>query len=240
MNIKDFENKVICGDCLEVMKGIPDNSVDLIVTDPPYNTGMSQKKTSGSTRLSHFFDDDYIEEDYQKLVDNCCKEFWRLLKDDKRIYIFMNWKEYPRWFYALSYVGFTIKACIVWDKMIHGLGSQYKYTHEFIIFAVKGNPLIKQPGELSGYYKDIWRVQRMNYKNKEHDTQKPIKIMWMPISHGSDVGEIILDPFIGSGTAGVAAYSLGRKYIGIELNPKYVKIAEARIKAVKVENKLPL
>ena len=83
-------NQIIQGDCLELMKNLPDNYIDLVLTDPPYNTGMSQKNSSGSTWLSHFFEDDYTEENYQSLVDNCCKEFWRVLKNNRYIYIYIS------------------------------------------------------------------------------------------------------------------------------------------------------
>jgi site-specific DNA-methyltransferase (adenine-specific) len=232
LDIEKIKNTIICGDCLKVMKDIPDNSIDLVLTDVPYNTGMSQKTSNGSTWLSHFFDDDYTEESYQNLVDSSCKEFWRLLKDDRYIYIYIyiNWKEYPRWFYALKKVGFIIKACIVWDKVIHGLGSQYKYTHEFIIFAEKGNPPIKQPNELGKYYKDIWRIQRINYSDKQHDTQKVIGIVELPILHATKENDIILDPFLGSGTTAVACQNLKRNFIGIEISEKYCEIAKQRLR----------
>ena len=229
MNIEELKNTVIQGDCLEIMKGIENESIDSIITDVPYNTGMSQKSSSGSTRLNHFFDDDYTDEDYQKLVDESCSEYWRLLKNDKYIYIYINWKEYPRWFNSLKNVGFKIKACIVWDKVVHGLGSQYKYRHEFIIFAEKGNPPIKQPKELGEFFTDIWKIQRINPSEKQHDTQKILGVVQVPIMHSTEIGDLILDPFLGSGTTAVAAKQLGRNFIGIEKEEKYCEIARKRL-----------
>lgn len=229
-NLDDMIGNVINCDCLELMKNMPNECLDSIITDVPYNTGMSQKTSSGSTRLSHFFEDNYTEQDYQSLVENCCREFWRLLKNDKYIYIYINWKEYPRWFNELKKVGFEIKACIVWDKLVHGLGSQYKYQHEFIIFAEKGNPPIKQPSELGKYFTDIWRVQRINPLEKEHDTQKVLEIVNLPVLHSTQKGDIVFDPFLGSGTTALACEMLGRRWIGCELEEKYCKIADDRIK----------
>lgn len=217
-------------DCLKVMRQFKNDSFDLIVTDVPYNTGMNQKSSKNSKWLKNFFNDSYTEDGYQKLVDESSKEMFRVLKEDKNLYLFINWKEYPRWFFSLKKVGFNIKACIVWDKVIHGLGSQYKYTHEFIIFASKGKGSIKKPSELSKYYKDIWRIQRMNFKDKKHATQKPLRLIELPVKHSTCENDIVLDPFMGSGTTLVAAKKLGRKVVGIELNKEYCDIAVKRIK----------
>lgn len=232
-NLKDYKdaiNQVCCGDALDLLKLLPDKSVDLVLTDPPYNTGMSQKESSGSTRLSHFFDDAYTDQEYQNLVDICAKEFYRVLKDDRYIYVYINWKEYPRWYNSLKVAGFDVKACIVWDKVVHGLGSQYKYTHEFIIFAEKGNPPIKQPSELNGYYKDIWSIQRINPQEKQHDTQKALGVVELPILHATNESNLILDPFMGSWTTAVACQHLKRNFIGSELSEKYCQIGEQRLR----------
>lgn len=85
---KDGINQVVCGDCLDLMKIMESNYLDGIITDVPYNTGMSQKTSNGSTWLSHFFDDNYTEESYQSLVETCSREFYRLLKNDRYIYIY--------------------------------------------------------------------------------------------------------------------------------------------------------
>ena len=81
-----MESKIIYGDCIEEMKKLPDESIDLVLTDPPYNTGMQSK--NAKARLSHFFDDKYSNEDYEKLVEDSCKEFYRLMKQNKGGYIY--------------------------------------------------------------------------------------------------------------------------------------------------------
>ena len=111
-------DKIYNMDCLEGMKQIEDNSIDLIVTDPPYNTGM--QKNDNAAWLRYFFNDKYTNEEYQKLVDIACKEMYRILKHDKLGYLFTNFKQLGRWMITLQKTGFIVKNVIVWDKQIHG------------------------------------------------------------------------------------------------------------------------
>lgn len=233
-------NKIYCMDCLEGMKQISDETIDLILTDPPYNTGMSISSSTGKTRrfnnkhnnyLGNFFDDDYADEDYLNLIQKVCINLFRVLKNNKAGYIFMNWKKLGLWIDELTNVGFKVKNVIIWDKVVHGLNYQnYAYTHELIIFFVKGNffPNNKQ----EKYYKDVWNIQREinNFNDKEHhETVKNIKVVRLPIIHASNEGDLILDPFIGSGTTAVACKQLGRNFIGFEKEEKYVDIANKRL-----------
>ena len=236
-------NKIYNMDCLEGMKQIDNNSVDLILTDPPYNTGMSPKNTSpinhptvmfkkkSPDRLGNFFDDDLSSEKYQKLVIGSCIEFQRILKKNHAGYIFINWKQLGTWINSLEKVGLKVKNVIVWDKIVHGLNYQnYAYTYELIIFFIKGEFF---PNNKQGkYYKDVWNIQRKidTQNNKEHhETVKNIKIIRLPLIHASKGGDLILDPFIGSGTTAVACKQLNRKFIGFEISPEYCKIANQRL-----------
>lgn len=231
----EYLNKIICGDCLEVMKKLPNKCVDLVLTDPPYNTGMTKNTGSSSTRLNSFFNDKYTDEEYENLVRGGATQLYRILKDNSCAYIFINWKELGRWLNILKDVGFNIKNTIVWDKVIHGLNYQnYAYTHEFIIFAVKGKtrPNNKQQDDrANGYYKDVWHIRRNMGNNSEsdHETIKAKKVIERCMLHGSNEGDTILDPFLGSGTTAIVAQELKRNFIGIEISPEYCKIAQERL-----------
>ncbi len=209
-------NKVYCMDCFEGLKKIPNNSVDLILTDPPYNTGMNSKVTSPKNhptvrfnsnkntkkpRLFGFFNDSYNDESYFNLVNNSCNEFYRVLKDNKAIYIFINWKSLGLWLNCLENAGFKNKNVIVWDKVVHGLNYQnYAYTYELIIFSVKGNFFPKNKDKK--YYKDVWHIKRIvNTSSEEghHETEKRLEVLRVPILHSSKQGEIVLDAFVGGG-----------------------------------------
>lgn len=224
-------NKIYNEDCLEFMKRLPDESIDLILTDPPYNTGMTAK--SSSTRLKNFFDDSYTEEEYLELIRGGVSQMFRILKNNRAIYLFINWKELGTWIKEMKRVGFSVKNCIFWDKVIHGLNyMNYAYTHEFIIFATKGNFLPKHKENNSPYWKDIWSIQRSqdsNQDNTHHETVKNMDVISIPIIHASEKNDLIFDPFLGSGTTAIACKQLKRNFIGCEISKEYCDIAQRRL-----------
>ncbi len=232
--------KVINGDCRNILPKLSDETFDLILTDPPYNTGMNEK--SSSTRLKNFFADKYSKQEYRHLVEFCANEFYRLLKNDKAIYIFINWKSLGVWIEYLEKAGFKVKNCIVWDKVVHGLNYQnYAYTHEFIIFATKGKFFPKNKGSFSDrrnkYFTDIWHFQRNvdNDKNSIHETIKPVELLKIILRHSTDEGDIVLDPFAGTGTTGVACYQSNRKAILIEKEKKYYDFIIKQLQQTKLD-----
>jgi len=220
---EDFINKVICGDCLEVLKDIPDKSIDLVVTDPPYNMNYS-----GRGKVINSFDgfenDNLDEEEHSKWFSNVLYELYRVLKDNTSIYIWIDFRNYAR-IYGLINELFKIKNCIVWNKESFGMGAYYRFQHEFCIFAIKGKPELNIGHNIS----DVWSFKRDVIANYQHPTQKPIDCSFIPISHASKQNDIILDPFLGSGTTAVAAKQLKRNFIGIEISEKYCEIARKRL-----------
>lgn len=219
----DFINKIIQGDCLEVMKQIPDNSIDLIVTDPPYGISFQSAWRIESERFDRLENDDKIDPTF-------LMEAFRVVNEGGAVYIFTRWDVYVKWFEATKTAGFDVTNCIVWDRMMHGMGDlqgAYAYQHDFIIYATKGKHILrgKRP-------KDILRVCRPHPNEIVHPTQKPVELLQKLIEKSSDQDDLVLDPFLGSGTTAVACKQLNRKFIGIELNPDYCKIAEQRVKAI--------
>ena len=233
-------NKIHNINCLEGMKNMESLSVDMILTDPPYNTGMVANNKNGKARLSHFFNDCYSDDKYQNLVVECCKNFQRLLKQDRCGYIFINWKSLGIWINCLEFYNLKVKNVIVWDKIVHGLNYQnYAHTYELIIFFVKGDffPINK----FNGMYKDVWHIQRKvetNNLEPHHETEKSMSIITPPLMHSSKESWIILDPFVGVGNIPLTCYKLNRNFIGFELNPEYHKIAEARLQNAMNQKKI--
>src|SRR5687767_5843567 len=129
-----MESGMLFGDCRRHLAELEAESIDLVVTDPPYNTGLK----AGSSCLHHFFDDAMVAGEYREFA-RVSAQLFRVLKNNRAAYLFMNWKSLGVWLDSLAAAGFRLKNCVVWDKVLHGLNYQnYAYTHEFLIFAVKG------------------------------------------------------------------------------------------------------
>lgn len=209
--------KLIQGDCLEKMKDIPDGSVDLVLTDPPYGIDASTR-----TRSKSFGGDDGFSVMF--FLDDYLKEFSRVLKDDGAVYIFTRYDVMSYWWMRIK-LYFQMKNCLIWSKGGGGLGDlhgSYLPDYEMIIFATKGGHKLRGKRETS-----VWNISKE--KAEHHIAQKPIAILEKIIKKSTDENDTILDPFMGSGTTLVAAKNLGRNAIGIELDPEYFNIAKERI-----------
>ena len=209
--------KLLHGDCLELLPEIPDKSVDLIATDPPYFLGMThngQKGAFGDLAICRPF--------YEQLA----QEYSRVLKDTGEFYIFTDWRGYA-FYYPIFSRTLPVKNMIVWDK-ISGAGNFYAYTHELMIFGTmcnknkKGTNVWREKGFSSG-------AKKTNGE-KLHPTQKPVELIERIINNSSQPGDTVLDTFMGSGTTGVACLRTGRHFIGCEIDDKYFNIAQERIR----------
>ena len=155
-------------------------------------------------------------------------EAYRVLADGGATYVFVCWDVMHKWRRALRAVGFKVRSCIVWDKVMHGSGALelcWAPQHEMILFAAKGRHELrgKRP-------KDVVRVQRVDPLKLVHPYEKPLPLLRKLIEASTDEGQTVLDPFMGSGTTGLAAMQCGRGFTGIEIDRKYFELAERRIK----------
>lgn len=237
------EHRLLCGDATSIddAKKLMDGALaDMVFTDPPYNTGMTGKsqgantlwrgdgKKSGTARLSHMFDDKYTDEDWQTLMQGFIATYYAVMRDDSVAYIALDWRRS----YELVPViksAFHLSNVIVWDKVVHGLGSDYKYTYELIHVCKKGKPKMEtHQGDKE--YSDVWHIQRKVGRDEEHATKKPIELCARAIRHASKQGGLVADFFLGSGSTMVAAHQLKRKCYGMELDPKYCQVIIDRIR----------
>lgn len=218
-------NEIYQGDCLELMRQLPDGFVDLIVTDPPYN--MDYHGRGERNQFDPLANDQLTSDEHSAWFTACLDQMHRVLADNSHIYIWIDWRNYGR-VYELVARRFTIKNCIVWDKSSIGMGQRYRFQHEFCIFAEKGDG--KELKLEKRNVSDIWRCKRDATSDYQHPTQKPVDLIYPAITNSSEPDGLVLDPFSGSGTTCVAAKQAGRRYLGFELDPKYVDVARGRLR----------
>ena len=216
------EHRLMCGDSTkieDVEKLMDGKKADLVVTDPPYNTGMESKPNNEKARLSHMFNDNI--EDWPQFIKDFLSNYLVVTKGQCAFYVFIDWRRINDIRSEMEKV-MDVKNVIVWDKKVHGLGSDYKSTYELCIVGKKGKPEIKNRFGLD--YQDIWRLQREIGRNKMHATVKPVELLEKPIKHASKEDDLVMDLFGGSGSTLIACEKLKRKCNMMELDPKYIDV----------------
>jgi modification methylase len=238
MNFPDgFLNKIINGDCLRLLRELPDGAVDLVVTSPPYNlknsTGNGMKDPRGGkwqgAALVHGYshhDDNMPHDEYVAWQRECMTEMMRVLKDDGAIFYNHKWRVQGGLLQDRSDIveGFPVRQIIIWRRK-GGFNFNPGYfvpTYEVVYLIAK--PKFKLAPKASGYG-DVWEFTQ-EMKNG-HPAPFPLELASRCIT--STTAGTILDPFMGSGTTAVAAKRLGRNFIGFEISPEYCQNAEKRI-----------
>lgn len=214
-------------DCLEGLTEIPDKSVDLVVTDPPYGIGIkSQGGSKGAgAKLNPWADICNASLWYTAWF----KECKRILKDDGALWSFINWRYLPTVYKAGLDCQWNIESLLIWDKGfigtggLRGLRPSYEQVALFAMpdFAIKDRGLA-----------DIQRFKWSTHKPTGHPAEKPVDLIrWIIRTSGKAEGAVILDPFMGSGTTAVAAAREGCNYIGFDMDPLWVEKANVRAEA---------
>jgi site-specific DNA-methyltransferase (adenine-specific) len=224
-------------DCVEFLRDLPDESVDVIVTDPAYS-GMNQHMRFGHGRIvGHYgsadnerwfneFSDD--PESYRVFLGECR----RVLRRDRHVYIMFD-------SFSMLSLGalvrefFDVKCVVVWDKVHLGMGHYFRRRHEQIVFASKGRrKLVRRD------LPDIWAVPRIH--RAAYPTQKPVRLFELMLEASAEPGFSVCDPFCGSGSSGVASLRLGCDFIGADIDPRAVKISRTRLSTVAATGLDPL
>ncbi len=208
-------------DCLEVLPTLPDDSVDCIITDPPY--GMNYKSLSRSMPKTTIANDG--PEAYS-LLDNALTIAVQKLKLDSHVYIFTDWHVYePMAEVVKKY--FKLKNVLVWAKNNRTRGDlkgNYGYQHEMVLYAHKGRRHLL--GKRDG---NVLNFNKVYSSRMKHPTEKPVSLLKYLIGKSTNEGETILDMFAGSGSMCVAAQNLKRNYIGIEVDETWYRVARKRL-----------
>lgn len=205
------------GDCLDILPTLPAASVDLVLCDPPY--GMKFRSNYRKVRHDAIANDEGVD-----WLPRFCDEMARVMKPDSAAYLFCSFHQIDVFKQEIERV-LTLKNVLVWEKNNTSMGDlkgDFAPKVEFVILAHKGRALIRGKRD-----PNIFRFARTG--NDLHPTQKPVDLCEYLADKFSDVGGVVLDPFMGSGTTGVAAVNTGRDFIGIEKDPGYFAIAERRI-----------
>lgn len=227
-------------DCLEVMKDIPDNSIDCAVIDPPYKIvaggcrKVADKECSGIlNRRRDNKRTDWVDEvrsgkmfkHNEIKFSDWLPELFRVLKDKSHCYLMINSRNLKDLQVEAEKVGFKFQNLLIWDKGNVTPNRYYMQGFECILMLRKGGAkTINDRGS-----SNILRVPNI-IGNKKHPSEKPVELLQIMIRNSTNEGDTVIDPFMGSGSAGLACLNTNRKFIGVELDENYFQIAEARIK----------
>lgn len=208
-------NKIIKDEAIKFLKSLPNNCIDLIVTDPPYGDNAV-----------YGWHNKAIKNNENPLI-NCqaLTELYRVLRRNRSLYIFTNWKHYPFLTeFIIRYTKFSIRHLIVWKKHNFGMGWAFRHQYELILVLEKGKPKYNLTD-----FSDVQNASHINHNEVTHPHEKPVDLLTKIINHSSKKGDLILDPFCGSGSVCVACQNTGRKFIGIDIEERWVGVARERV-----------
>lgn len=218
------------GDCLDLFKTMPDCSIDLIVSDPPYRTvpgGNTTKKNATSGILSgksRSATSGKIFKENDISFSSWLPEIYRVLKQNTHCYIFINGRNLVELGTEAKKAGFVFQNLLVWNKGNVTPNRYYMQKCEFILMLRKGK---------AKNINNLGTSNLLEFPNiigkKKHPTEKPVELLKVLIENSTVPGEIVFDPFMGCGSTGAAAYELKRSFVGFEIDEGYFKIAEQRI-----------
>ncbi len=252
-----LKDTILQGDCLEILKSIPDKSVDLIFADPPYNmqTEGELLRTDGSSfsGVDDKWDKFNSLHDYDEFSKKWLSECRRILKDDGAIWVIGSFQNIYRIGYIMQDLGYWILNDVIWSKpnaVPNFGGTRFQNSHETLLWCSKSKNSkyhfnYKTMKHLNGdkQMKSVWDIsicignERLKDADgkKIHSTQKPEQLLYNVILSSTQKDDLILDPFFGTGTTGSVAKRLCRHFIGIERESKYIESATKRIKSVQLE-----
>ena len=223
------EDTLYEGDALVLLPQVPDGSVDLIVTDPPFAIDFRAQRLNynrtGSNVLEGYHE--IPEEEYGEFTRQWIAEAARVLAPDGSMYIFSGWNRLRDILEGIDSAGFTTINHLIW-KYQFGVFTKKKYvtSHYHILFVVR-DPKCYTFNKVDHYPEDVWVINREYWKGrKKTPTKLPAELVKKILSYSSDPGDLVLDPFLGSGTVAFVAQQEGRRFLGFEVVPEYCAFAK--------------
>lgn len=242
MKDREWKKCLLCGDSRDVIKRIPDSSIDFIFTDPPYNIG---KHSTGNIPLAgrSALNNDVAEWDWEDFhPEEWADEFVRILKPTGNLFIFTSYNQIGRWYDCLD-KRFDASNFMIWHKTnpapkIFKAGFLNSCEMIFTCWNKRHTWNFLSQAEMHNFLESPICMRPERLADPKHPAQKPLSILRKVLRIASNEGDIVFDPFMGVGSIGVAALELGRKYIGVELDKKYFAAAKSRIEEKMKETKI--
>ena len=233
------ENVVLYhGDSLRILSALPEESVDAVLTDPPYSSGgqtasarqadPAHKYQSGGTKRSYppMLGDAKDQRSWTLWCTLWLSECWRIARDGAPLVVFTDWRQLPALTDAVQAAGWSWRGVLAWDKKsARPQPGRFRQQCEFLVFASKGRFAARARGCLPGVY-----AHPVVATQKVHLTSKPVALIEELLAITAP-GDTILDPFAGGGSVGEACITTGRGYVGMELSREYFDISRARLRA---------
>lgn len=232
-NLGPFSPDSVChGDALEFLPRLPSRSIDLLVTDPPFAIDFKAQRLNYNRTGSNVLEG-YREipaGDYADFTFRWMEEAFRILSSTGSLYVFSGWNRLKEVLYSLDEAGFTTINHLIW-KYQFGVFTKRKFvtSHYHILFAVK-DPVHYTFHKIEHYPEDVWVINREYWKGrKKTPTKLPYKLVERILSFSSSPGDMVLDPFLGSGTVAVVSRDMGRHFLGFEVVDEYYSFAVERL-----------
>ena len=223
---------IYLGDALELLRKVPDGSVDLVITDPPFAIDFRPQRNNynrtGSRVVGGYRE--VAAEDYLSFTKEWLSEAFRVLGTTGSLYVFSGWNRLRDVLQALDEIGFTTINHLIW-KYQFGVFTKKRYvtSHYHILFGVKDAKRYFF-SKAEHYPEDVWVINREYWTGRRKTpTKLPLALVKKILAFSSCEGDLVLDPFLGSGTVAVAAKGMGRHYLGFEIVPEYYEFANERL-----------
>lgn len=226
------EDTLYEGDALDLLPQVPDGSVDLIVTDPPFAIDFKAQRLNYNRTGSNVLEGyrEIPEEEYGDFTRRWIAEAERVLSSTGSMYIFSGWNRLRDILEGIDDAGLTTVNHLIW-KYQFGVFTKKKYvtSHYHILFVVK-DPKRYTFNKIDHYPEDVWVINREYWKGrKKTPTKLPSELVKKILSYSSNPGDLVLDPFLGSGTVAVVSRQEGRHFLGFEVVPEYCAFARAAL-----------
>lgn len=215
-------------DAVAMLRSLPDRSLDMLNFDLPYESLEKHRAHGSTTRLSHSkkSSNDWFKIFKNERFNDLFKECYRTLAPNRHLYAWCDDETSDFIKVAGAAAGFKVWKRLVWDKKMIGMGYHYRARYEFIVFMEKGKRRLKNLG-----IPDVLEAKRIKHKDA-YPAEKPVEINKILTEQSTEVGEVVCDPFVGSGSAGVAALELNRRFLGNDLSPHAIETARRRLDGV--------